>query len=42
VASGHYTYGWQTSAVWASTCRQFQLQLTDGTAVHSATFRFFS
>ena len=31
-ASGHYTYGWQTSAGWAGTCRQFQLQLNDGTA----------
>src|SRR6202008_610000 len=23
--SGHYSYGWQTSAAWAGTCRQFQL-----------------
>jgi hypothetical protein len=42
VASGHYTYGWQTDSGWAGTCRQFQLQLKDGTAVHSATFQFFS
>jgi hypothetical protein len=42
VASGHYTYGWQTDPAWAGTCRQFQLQLKDGTAVHSATFMFFA
>jgi len=40
--SGHYSYGWQTSAAWAGTCRQFQLQLNDGTSAHSATFMFFS
>ena len=39
VASGHYTYGWQTQAAWAGTCRQFSLQLNDGTAPHAATFR---
>ena len=43
VASGHYTYGWQTSAAWAGTCREFDIQLNDGTAtVHRATFMFFS
>ena len=41
-ASGHYTYGWQTSAGWAGTCRQFQLQLNDGTAPHTAVFMFFA
>src|SRR3954468_907690 len=42
VASGHYTYGWQTDPSWAGTCRQFQLQLKDGTSAHSATFMFFA
>ena len=41
-ASGHYAYGFQTSAAWAGTCREFQLQLNDGTPVHGATFMFFS
>ena len=41
VASGHYTYGWQTSGAWAGTCRQFSLQLNDGTAAHTADFSFF-
>ena len=42
-ASGHYTYGWQTSAAWAGTCRTFSVKLNDGsTDVHSATFMFFS
>ena len=37
VASGHYTFGWQTSAAWAGTCRGFTIQLNDGsTDVHSA------
>jgi hypothetical protein len=42
VASGHYTYGWQTDPGWAGTCRQFSLQLNDGTAPHTAVFQFFS
>jgi hypothetical protein len=43
VASGHYTYGWQTSASWAGTCRRFELKLNDGTStVHSADFMFFA
>ena len=42
LGSSHYFYGWETSAAWAGTCRQFQLQLNDGTAVHSATFMFFA
>ena len=42
VASGHYTYGWQTSAGWAGTCRRFSLQLNDGTAAHTATFMLFA
>ncbi|HSS81485.1 MAG TPA: PxKF domain-containing protein, partial [Gaiellaceae bacterium] len=42
-ASGHYSYGWQTSNTWAGTCRRFQLQLNDGTAtLHTADFMFFS
>jgi hypothetical protein len=42
VASGHYSYGWQTSDSWAGTCREFQLRLNDGTEAHSATFMFFA
>ena len=42
VSSGHYSYGWQTSAPWAGTCRQFSLQLNDGTPPHTAIFAFFS
>ena len=42
VASGHYSYGWQTSASWAGTCRRFSLQLNDGTPPHTAIFAFFS
>jgi hypothetical protein len=41
VASGHYSYGWQTSGTWAGTCREFQLQLKDG-SLHTATFMFFA
>jgi hypothetical protein len=42
VSSGHYSYGWQTSTGWAGTCRQFSLQLNDGSAPHTAVFLFFS
>jgi len=43
VASGHYTYGWQTSTSWAGTCRRFAIQLNDGTStLHTADFMFFS
>jgi X-Pro dipeptidyl-peptidase len=43
VASNHYSYGWQTDAGWAGTCRQFQIKLNDGTStVHTADFMFFS
>ena len=42
VASGHYTYGWQTSAAWAGSCQQFSLQLNDGTPPHTAIFMFFA
>jgi hypothetical protein len=42
VASGHYSYGWQTSSGWAGTCRRFSLQLNDGSAPHTAIFAFFS
>ena len=41
-ASGHYTYGWQTSASWAGTCRQFALQTIDGAPPHTAVFMFFA
>jgi len=41
-SSSHYSYGWQTDAAWAGTCRQFSLQLNDGTAPHLATFMFFA
>jgi hypothetical protein len=37
---GSYTYGWQTSASWAGTCRRFELQLDDDGPVHTADFRF--
>ena len=39
--ASRYGFGWQTSAAWAGTCRQFQLQTNDGTAAHTATFQFF-
>jgi hypothetical protein len=42
LSSDHYSYGWQTSAAWAGTCRQFCLQLNDGSAPHTAIFLFFS
>ena len=41
-ATKHYLVGWQTQSAWAGTCRRFDLQLKDGTAVHSATFQFFA
>jgi hypothetical protein len=40
--SNHYYYGWQTSAAWAGTCRQFSLSLNDGTPPHTAVFMFFA
>jgi hypothetical protein len=40
-ASGHYSYGWQTDAAWAGTCRQFRLTLNDGTPAHTAVFMLF-
>jgi hypothetical protein len=40
--SGHrYVYGWQTDAGWTGTCREFSLQLNDGSAPHTAEFQFF-
>ena len=42
LGSSHYFYGWQTDAAWAGTCRQFSLQLNDGTAPHTAVFMFFA
>ena len=41
-SSSHYSYGWETSAAWAGTCRQFSLQLNDGTSPHTAVFEFFA
>ncbi|HEX8501085.1 MAG TPA: immunoglobulin-like domain-containing protein [Pyrinomonadaceae bacterium] len=38
-ASGTYTYVWKTEKSWAGTCRQFVIQLTDGT-YHRANFQF--
>jgi predicted extracellular nuclease len=34
-----YTYPWQTSRSWAGTCRQFVMELSDG-SVHRANFQF--
>jgi len=42
VASGHYSYAWQTQTSWAGTCRQFAIALNDGSpTVHTADFMFF-
>jgi hypothetical protein len=41
-ATNRYTYGWQTDAAWAGTCRQFSLGTNDGTAPHAAVFKFTS
>ena len=40
--ASHYSYGWQTDPAWAGSCRQFSLQLNDGTPPHLATFMFFA
>ncbi|MGZ4308843.1 MAG: PxKF domain-containing protein [Gaiellaceae bacterium] len=40
--ASHYSYGWQTDPAWAGTCRQFSLQLNDGTPAHTAVFEFFA
>lgn len=40
-AGNRYNYGWQTDAGWAGTCREFSLQLNDGTPPHTAEFQFF-
>ncbi|MGZ4308156.1 MAG: OmpL47-type beta-barrel domain-containing protein [Gaiellaceae bacterium] len=42
ISSSHYSYGWQTDSAWAGTCRQFSLQVKDGTAPHTAVFEFFA
>jgi hypothetical protein len=34
-----YIYVWKTDRAWSGTCRQFVLELDDGT-VHRADFRF--
>jgi hypothetical protein len=39
MASERYTYLWQTERSWAGSCREFVLQLSDG-SVHRALFRF--
>lgn len=38
-ATGTYTYVWKTLRTWRNTCRQFTVQLDDG-SVHQANFRF--
>ncbi len=38
-STGVYTYPWKTRRDWRDTCRQFILQLTDGTT-HVANFKF--
>jgi hypothetical protein len=35
----HYTYTWKTEKSWQGTCRQFTLELTDG-SIHTALFEF--
>jgi len=37
--TGLYTYTWKTNKAWMGTCRQFVLQLTDG-STHVANFAF--
>ena len=37
--TGRYTYTWQTSSTWATTCQQLVVVLGDGTR-HPANFRF--
>jgi hypothetical protein len=37
--TGSYTYVWKTDKSWAGTCRQFVIQLIDGT-IHTANFQF--
>jgi hypothetical protein len=37
--TGLYTYVWKTSKSWRGTCREFVIQLTDGT-LHYAYFTF--
>jgi hypothetical protein len=39
--NSQYRFGWQTDASWAGTCRRFTLSLNDGSAPHTADFRFF-
>ena len=38
-SADQYIYVWKTDGSWAGTCRQFVIQLNDGT-VHRANFRF--
>lgn len=39
VATGQYTYVWQTQVSWANTCRQLVLRFKDG-STHRANFQF--
>jgi N-acetylneuraminic acid mutarotase len=39
VMTGQYTYVWKTNPMWANTCRQLVVKLTDST-VHRANFKF--
>jgi hypothetical protein len=38
-ATGQYTYVWKTDKAWAGTCRQFVIQLVDG-SYHRVKFEF--
>ena len=38
-ATGQYSYVWKTNNAWAGTCRQFVVQLVDGT-IHRANSNF--
>ncbi len=39
VPDGLYTYVWKTDRAWAGTCRELQLELSDGRS-YRATFQF--
>jgi hypothetical protein len=35
-----YSYVWKTEKAWAGTCRQLTMKLNDGSAMHTASFKF--
>jgi hypothetical protein len=35
-----YSYVWKTDKAWAGTCRQLKMKLNDGSAMHTASFKF--